>query len=235
MIIPMYGCLVCDLIFAAARYDEDEMSRIYSDYHGVRVDNREKFTPDIRKMGDIDLMTFNRKSSFHELLKKVDCKKSKLLDWGGNGSYVPDSEFDNIYAYDVGNESSAVGVVKLKDFESINAQAPYDLITLTHVLEHLPYPQTTLQTIRGFCSEETILYCEVPYQISDPLYSSPNIQNFNGYEYCEHINYFNIKSITSILINCGFTPFFIDDEHQDWGPHFAMHAIRVFAKRTTIQ
>ena len=87
---PAYKCQECDFIYFSGRYDSTELRKIYSDYHGKRIDSREIFDPAIRKMGGgseySGVMQANRKKYFKDFIANVkfeNISRPKLLDWGG--------------------------------------------------------------------------------------------------------------------------------------------------------
>lgn len=73
----------------------------------------------------------------------------------------------------------------------------YDLVVLTHVLEHLYDPIVTLKKIRQMLKPSGYLFIEVPALVN-PDYWPP------GYFSFEHLNYFSLRSITNILALSGY-------------------------------
>lgn len=49
----------------------------------------------------------------------------------------------------------------------LDARRKFDLITASHVLEHLPYPSQALYVLKNFCRPEGRLFVEVPNMIDD--------------------------------------------------------------------
>ena len=74
----------------------------------------------------------------------------------------------------------------------------YDLITICHVLEHVPYPRDILKRIRTELKNGGKLYIEIP-QISRP-YSG----NLDRFFWVEHLNYFSLNTLDGLLRSEGF-------------------------------
>lgn len=88
-----------------------------------------------------------------------------------------------------------------------------DVVILSHVLEHLYNPESTLKQLREMCHSSTTLYIEVPL-VSDYLGATVDWQQL----YFEHINHFDLQSLKALVHQCGFVmtdhdiaPFFIDN------------------------
>jgi hypothetical protein len=215
------------------------MEKIYSDYQGKRIDNREIFEPDIRKMGANStysgIRQENRKKYFKDFISNINFEyinRPKLLDFGGNGSMVPEDVFD-VYSYDVGNESTPQFVSRINNLEDLFIKQPFNIVTCNHVLEHVPEPQHLLAEIRGICQKETYFYLEVPYEMpSVPLNQPSSLEKCLGLDGCdEHINKFNVKSLLSILTNTGFFFFIIDAQTLDWGGGWIINVLRVLSRK----
>jgi len=236
---PVYRCDECDFVYFSGRYDSGEMNKIYSDYQGKRIDNREIFQPNIRLMGgglaNSQILHENRKNYFKDFIANLNLqftKRPRILDFGGNGSNIPEHEYE-IFSYDVGNESTPKYVRQISSLEDILNLPTFDMITNTHVLEHISEPQALLQDIRGICKKETYLYLEVPYEFATPINQPSNLEKCLGLEGIdEHINKFNVKSLLALLTNTGFSPIKIDAQTQDWAGGWVINVLRVLSKRS---
>ena len=86
--------------------------------------------------------------------------------------------------------------------EKLDIKEKFDLIILTHVLEHLYNPKDTLEKCWKMQNENGLLLIEVP--LLDNIEScSPVYFSF------EHINYFSEKTLIWTLEICGYKPFVI--------------------------
>lgn len=103
----------------------------------------------------------------HEIIKFGDC----ILDIGcGDGSFLNTFPRDTVcIGIDI-DKPSVDRAHKLfphikfvnNSFENISIEQIPNVITLIHVLEHLPNPVATLRALRDISSEETFLVVEVP-------------------------------------------------------------------------
>lgn len=94
---------------------------------------------------------------------------------------------------------------------NINVARPsgFDLIIMSHVLEHLYSPNEILRKFQTVLSSNGLIYIEVPSYVwgevrIDPLYSP------------EHLSYFTINSLTNLLLQTGFNIIKLK-ESKYWG------------------
>ncbi len=87
-------------------------------------------------------------------------------------------------------------------------QEKMDVIILSHVLEHLYFPEKILVEMRKLCHAQTIIYIEVPLN-RDYLCSPVNWQQL----YFEHINHFGSQSLRRLLSSCAFNVLHEDKMH----------------------
>lgn len=71
-----------------------------------------------------------------------------------------------------------------------------DAIILSHVLEHLVYPDQALELIRSVLADGGVLFIEVPNLM--------NHTRLPGYFAFEHVNYFTPVSLTNLALRAGF-------------------------------
>ena len=83
----------------------------------------------------------------------------------------------------------------------LKSERPFDLIILSHVLEHLVSPQEMIADILELLSENGLLYIEVP-NLLRPFVPM-------GYFSFEHLNYFTPVSLASIMGANGFSVDFL--------------------------
>jgi 2-polyprenyl-3-methyl-5-hydroxy-6-metoxy-1,4-benzoquinol methylase len=86
--------------------------------------------------------------------------------------------------------------------ELLSQEKPFDLIILSHVLEHLTLPRHVLQELRNILSDDGLIYIEVPNTIK------PN--NTHSYFGFEHVNYFTPTSLANLSHAAGFEVDWLD-------------------------
>ncbi|WP_084632445.1 class I SAM-dependent methyltransferase [Shewanella waksmanii] len=75
----------------------------------------------------------------------------------------------------------------------------YDLIILTHVLEHFVDPASVLQTCKKMLKADGFIFIEVPSLIDQSSWPT-------GYFTFEHLNYFSPVSMLNLMSQCGIEP-----------------------------
>lgn len=93
----------------------------------------------------------------------------------------------------------------------------YDVITLSHVLEHLVDVKGSIEKMYQALGEKGLLYIEVPA-------AHQFIKRPEGFEHfsMEHVNYYSPKTLTSLMMYFGFTEKYIKTEENKQGlyPYF---------------
>lgn len=171
--ISTSGCLKCGLVFVNPRPTSMEMTRFYREHYRKFYESIEIPTQEY-----IDNGPFAERAQFVvEKLKSLDAREWKtVLDIGcSEGTFIrtfkqafPASECyglepDANFAQFARENSGAKTIVNstFQEFFESHSQA-YDLITLSHVLEHLLNPQEDLDAIRKLLNADGVFYVEVP-------------------------------------------------------------------------
>ena len=88
-------------------------------------------------------------------------------------------------------------------FEDFKAEAPFDLITSFHVLEHVNDPDGFFQKCHELLSDDGLLFLEIP--CVDRMYGT-----VDHFFWGPHINVYSTKVFQSFLAKAGFEVFEID-------------------------
>lgn len=86
--------------------------------------------------------------------------RSAHLVHGHRGQFIPDG-FGNKYVFDISGVQpldGVIGITKESDLDCLR----FDLVTLAHVLEHLPDPRSALVKMHQRLSSKGLLFVEVP-------------------------------------------------------------------------
>lgn len=124
-----------------------------------------------------------------------------ILDWGGDpGENTPfRGKCKSVDILDISDKAIVPGCKKVSR-ESARTKK-YDLIVCSNVLEHVPYPSELLLEIRRAMHQESVLYCEVPFE------ELMRINQVDPYLYKkhwhEHINFFSEDSLHALAEKTG--------------------------------
>lgn len=146
-----------------------------------------------------------------EIARLLPDRQSQMLDVGcANGQMLAALSalgYTNLYGADPSpacvEQAAAIPGVRAH-VGSLSAVpqdgAPYDLVILSHVLEHVRDVKPALEYVKPFLSGRGLLYVEVPDASRYAQFAWSPFQDFNS----EHINHFSLPTLTNLLRRCGF-------------------------------
>ncbi len=133
-------------------------------------------------------------------------ERGRVLDVGcGNGGFLRTfctmhpgwsavgSEFDTKHR---GQVESIPGVEKLHAGPLEEIEGTFDLISLIHLLEHIPHPAGLLQTLRGMLRPGGSLLIQLPYYVLNPV----------ELLIADHATHFSEPSLRRLLARSGWKP-----------------------------
>lgn len=197
-------CKNCGHLFVNYRFDDDEMSRLYKDYRGTEYCLlRSRYEPGYALQNDAFSGEVSDRVSIEAFLcDLINPEEISVLDWGGDkGKNTPFTDkARTVHIYEPSG-------VKPEVLNAVNVSEPgefllaYDLIVLSNVLEHIPFPAKALKTIVDYMSASTVLFIEVPYETIQFNASGqkPFRQPLQKLHWHEHINFFSLDSLASLL------------------------------------
>ena len=150
------------------------------------------------------------------VLGELDDKPRKLLDFGcgyGHALRILNMRDLKCLGFDVSTERLVrAGLSATSDMEELRRNGPFDVILCFDVLEHVPYPNKTLELLAAISSEDTLLAINVPDMCSS--LSPEAIQSAierGGLERAinlwEHLNYFTPSNLHAALRAHGWFPY----------------------------
>tara|TARA_A200000113_G_scaffold56596_1_gene47781 strand:+ start:933 stop:1784 length:852 start_codon:yes stop_codon:yes gene_type:complete len=185
-----------------------------SDQYISHQNESKSLTQRLYSLGRIFMLRYK-----YRLLKPYVKSPSKLLDIGcGAGVFLSFMNNKNFDVFGVENNERANEICakkKLKVYESINqlATKDFDLVTLWHVLEHLPSPEDAITKIHSLLSDEGILVVAVPNFDS---HDRKHYQNdWAAFDVPRHLWHFTPQGLEEMLSDKGFkllkkTPLWLD-------------------------
>ena len=202
-------CRRCGHLFADYRFSEAEMARLYGNYRGDDyTELREFYEPGYAKRNQVICEGISYVPEIESFLSEFVPKSDiAVLDWGGDtGTNTPFAGRRSVlHIYDPSaKEADRSDAVSFS--EKPSERIEYDVIVLSNVLEHIPFPEDTLNMILPFMTAKTTLYVEVPLERIQQGAEGPPYSGVTGKKHWhEHINFFTSKSMEILLENSGLS------------------------------
>lgn len=193
-------CAKCGLVYAKHRFNESELDRLYGSYRGVEYNKiRGKYEPHYNKTDLYLKEKVAHLNNVTSLIKKYHCKIDSVLDWGGGeGLNTPCIDTAKIVACYDPSLQNKVKIIKNNSEQEFEGQC-FDLVVCMHVLEHVNFPVSVLESAIESIAENGIVYIEVPLEncvnfLKGGL-AAPGIKK----HWHEHINCFSRTSFESMI------------------------------------
>jgi SAM-dependent methyltransferase len=236
-------CQTCSHVFLSPTFTDDELNRLYSEqcvketklqYRTSEKESGKSWAEQNKLPREDYRLRLSRNNSYRsrrlwDIIHAVNpsISISRILDYGAQTGELTQS-FVNAkrFAYD-----KSIGFLKDENIEALSTHAdivqlaPYDLIVLSHVLEHVPGPLELLRFLREQLSDNGILYIEVPLEYCRSALKKEAI--ILG----PHINFFSRKSLYACIERNAF--FGIAYMHREIAPYgeLQMPVIKVLAAK----
>lgn len=205
-------CQACGLLFLDIRFDDEEMERLYWNFRSEAYAlQRDAYEPGYAETNAAIQAYVPDTSDAERALDGHVKNAPRVLDWGGNGGKNTPfrTSASQVDIYDLSDEPAIAGVRRVDLKEA--ASSRYDLIVMSHVLEHMPYPETALHPAKAMLGEHGVIYVEVPHEIL--IASSPGARDLASKKrhWHEHINFFTEDALRALLERCGLEVVGIDE------------------------
>jgi SAM-dependent methyltransferase len=191
-------CKDCGMIYTTPFVNDEELNNYYSKMSNYEHTHTEVGYP----QEDI-----NKSKRQFEYIKSHTTNQKKVLDIGCSVGYT-------LYlfkqaGYDVlGLDPSSRNKKTAKEKYGVEIETRFlnkeglegrvfDIVILSHVVEHLKYPLDIFKNIRKILSDEGLLFIEMP---DIDYFDEKDLYQFSF----EHINYFNLCSTKNLLHKAGF-------------------------------
>lgn len=218
-------CNRCGFAFASPLLEESVILKYYEQMSNYEHPMSDGIRPakDIRQINrQIQIITSRFPSGFKGTALDIGCSiaygLSRLQEKGWFVLGLDPSE----KCIDISKNKLNVEVEKgFFSYDLLSARGPFDVIILSHVLEHLVNPETVIKQLCDLLSDDGLVYIEVP-----------NLMKHNGtkcYFNFEHVNFFTPLSLTNLIQQNGFD---IDslatfDNGKDCQPFYPVIALTI--------
>lgn len=194
-------CPRCGGLFMDLRFDEPEMAALYADYRGPTYTAlRERYEPGYGKRNEA-LGRLSHTAAVENLLRTKLPERPRILDRGGDDGR--NSPFRGTggccHIVDISGKESLPGTQALTPGAALAGD--YDLVVLSHVLEHLPAPLSLLKEIAPLLHRGARLYIEVPYErlMGELARGDVGPRWQSKHHWHEHINFFSKAALEALI------------------------------------
>lgn len=213
-------CSNCGLVFQSPRAPFNEVLSYYP--------SKSYWGRDVRRLKKTLGLSKERERAYSHLYKGIFSRKKsgKILDIGsGLGLFLSkfkEKDWDVLgtdISHDIGNYSKKIFGIEVLIGDFVNIRFPnnhFDLITMNGVFEHIYNPKETLLKTKKLLKKEGLLVIVIPN--IESLGYLIHRKNWHQFQPGRHIYHFSPKTITRILVDCGFR---IDEiNHTYWAHNY---------------
>ena len=187
--------------YSLLKYKDDD--RKVLDKSKRKIENVKTFSGNIKTPIIED--DYRRASQFEKNLKNKD-----ILDFGcGWGRFLRNiKNYKSLSGVELRKECINFiknNIKKIDISDNINSfDKKFDIITMFHVLEHIPYQTETLKVLKSKLKNKGQIIIEVPHA-EDFLILQEELKEFKNFTFwSEHLILHTYKSLKSILLKSGF-------------------------------
>jgi 2-polyprenyl-3-methyl-5-hydroxy-6-metoxy-1,4-benzoquinol methylase len=214
----VFRCSHCGLGFLDPRPNQEELNKIYKkSYFQNQYDQGLKLeSPEMKRR----ITQEDHRIKFFRLYKK----RGRVIDLGcGLGYFLLACR---MHGYDVAGvdisdyaasyvENELKIPIKIGTLEEIKFEnASIDIITMWHFLEHTSNPVDYLKKVATWLKPDGLLVVDVPnYEGTD---AQKTWNEWVGWQLPYHFSHFTPKTLTDILLECGFKTIRTKDYHSEY-------------------
>jgi hypothetical protein len=184
-------CNDCGLIFLDIRFDDSEMAALYKGYRDEEYTAlRTRFEPDYQARNDDHLSGYDYIPHVEDFLRERIGLIESVLDWGGDtGLNTPfRREVAVHHVYDISDKPVISSAVRIEAAEAIAQD--YDLVVMSQVLEHVPFPRDIVAEVVRAMGAEAYLWVEIPFEAVLRQAADPEFAYLDKRHWHEHVNFF---------------------------------------------
>ncbi len=203
----IYRCASCDLEFVWPTPAPEVIAKVYAQsyFTGSGAGYQDYF-------GRERSLSQRKAAERLKALAELGMTGGKILDFGCAAGFFVEAAHAcgwNSFGVEPSDEArratpEAVRARVFDRLEAVRSQAPFDVITLWDVLEHLPAPVETLRSLRSLLRAGGMLGVVVPVIGNINTLFVP--RTWDQYKPPEHLWYFSRQAVRSaLLVACGAT------------------------------
>lgn len=199
-------CAVCGAAFADTPVTQQEYDELYT--------RRSRYAAGPAahaRAGDRDIGRFRDMAA--QIVEVVPDRSAAILDIGCANGQMLAALCEQGYTQLAGADPSPACVQEAGGIPGVRAfvgslfdmpadAGPYDVVILSHVLEHVRDVRPALARVQAMMTNGALIYVEVPDASRYAAYAWSPFQDFNS----EHINHFSPRSLDNLLRASGFRP-----------------------------
>jgi 2-polyprenyl-3-methyl-5-hydroxy-6-metoxy-1,4-benzoquinol methylase len=212
---PTGVCNECGNVQQEEYYNKDVLNLFYTKYYrkiygATPPKNLYAYQ---REGRGVAIFNFIQKIAEPRKVLEIGCGAGGILSrFSDAGCDVLGLDYDKNYL----NEASKNNVqVRQGSIEKLEPNERFDLIILSHVLEHIVYPADFLKEIKNFLNDDGILYIEVPSL--DDIRTGASGYDLLNYWQNAHTVHFTMKTLTMLCNSIGLMPIKITKTiHSCW-------------------
>ena len=232
-------CRECSHIFLSPTFDEEELDRFYSaearrltslQYReservsGKSWAEQNRVNPDRQD----ELLEIARTERARRLKRIFDTQKIdpvRICDVGGmDGQIMSEFASSRRFVFDKVTKNTYEFCTYLNSPEEMAANAPYDLLIFSHVLEHIPEPREFLAQHRRYLAPGGSFYLEVPLEYQGSYLKKRGIP-LGG-----HVNYFTMPSLKRLAAEIGMSRVVFARKEVVWYGELRMAALKLICR-----
>ena len=207
--VDLVSCEKDGMVFLKLCPPETELREVYEEgYFGQGGETGANY------IRDFPQMKYNAVLRLQEISKLRPLSGARLLDIGcAAGAFVEAAQelACNAYGIDISRFATEYGKKRgLKVFQGetpqvIAGEQNWDIVTLWHVLEHVPDPKGLLARLRSVMGSGSLLVIELPDVASLPARFLR--EKWKMISIPEHLWYFSENTLKRLLASCGYRTF----------------------------
>lgn len=191
----VYQCDECSLYFIDSPTDEEINSLYKNEYHN-NIKNK------LFEIAKSKMRYARSLSQFNFIKQTIDLKNKDICEIGAFDGLLLSlfkKNNNNVFGYEL-NDDARVYAKKKYDIDLkenfLESKSKYDIIILSHVIEHFREPKEILIKIKSMLKENGFIYIEVP---NSPMPNECSYNMLMRYLNTEHIVNFNMDNLIKFV------------------------------------